>query len=284
MPAEGGRSAGRRIGLALGGGGARGFGHIPVLEVLDELGLKPSIIAGTSIGAVIGACYASGLSGRDLADFAGERFRHRSEVLARLWQLRPKRVRDLFAQGALTLGQFDAERVLERFLPGLLPATFADLAIPLKLVATDFYGWAEAVLHEGPLSRAIAASMAIPVLFRPVVIDGRVMIDGGISNPLPFDLLAEGAEIVIAVDVLGGPTRHHGKLPGSTEAIFGAAQLVMRAITKEKLRTARPPDILVSPPPNAFRVLDFMKASAIIKAAEPMKDDVKRALDRILAV
>jgi NTE family protein len=282
MAAEGGQHPPSRIGLALGGGGARGFAHIPVLEALDELGVRPSIIAGTSIGAIMGAGYAAGMSGRDLGAYATHMFRNRSDVFARLWQLRPKRVRDLFAQGALTIGQFDAERVIERFLPEDMPRQFSDLKIPLKVVATDFYGWKEALLEEGALLPAIAASVAIPVLFRPVTIGHQVMIDGGISNPLPFDHASKGADFVIAVDVIAGPVRQQGRLPGSTEAMFGATQLFMRAIMNEKLKVTRPPDILLRPPANSFRVLDFMKASAILKSAEPIKEEVKRALDRVL--
>ncbi len=146
MAAEGGGHAEPRIGLALGGGGARGFAHIPVLEALDELGIRPSVISGTSIGAIMGAAYAAGMSGKEIGAYSTRMFRNRSDVFARLWQLRPKRVRDLFAQGALTIGQFDAQRIVERFLPEEIPRDFADLQIPLKVVATDFYGWQEAVL------------------------------------------------------------------------------------------------------------------------------------------
>ncbi|KAB2866524.1 MAG: patatin-like phospholipase family protein [Bauldia sp.] len=278
------RSGAPRIGLALSGGGARGLAHIPVLEALDDLGIRPSVIAGTSIGGIVGAGYAAGMSGADIRAYATERFRNRTDVLARLWQLRPKRVGDLFAGGGMTIGQFDAERVLDKFLPETLPKTFAELSIPLRLVATDFYGWQEVVLDDGPLFRAMAASAAIPGLFRPVMIDDRVMIDGGISNPLPFDLLSGECDVIVAVDVVGGPVNRRERMPGPTEAIFGATQLFMQSITREKMRRERPPEILVRPPENGFRVLDFMKVNAIIKSAEPLKDEVKRKLDHALLV
>jgi NTE family protein len=271
------------IGLALGGGGARGIAHIVVVEALDELGLKPVIIAGTSIGGIIGAAYAAGISGAEIRAYVTDLFRHRSEVMSRFWQLRPKRVRDLFSEGAFSIGQFDAVRVLETFLPRGFPADFADLKIPLKLVATDFYGWQEAVLAEGPLIRAIAASIAIPVLFRPVVVEGRVMIDGGVSNPLPFDLVSDSADLVIAVDAGSGPISGRRKLPGAADAVFGSMQIFMRSITKEKLRVSRPPEILLRPPFNPFRALEFMKSVAILKSAEPLKDDLKRQLDAWMA-
>src|SRR5689334_15147366 len=131
--AEAGKGGNRRIGLALGGGGARGFGHIPVLEALDELGLKPSVIAGTSIGAVVGAGYAAGMSGAEIRAYCLDLFSRRTEVIAKLWQLRPKRVREFLSQG---ITQLNAERVIDTFLPKSLPQEFSGLTIPFKTVAT----------------------------------------------------------------------------------------------------------------------------------------------------
>jgi len=272
-----------RLGLALGAGGARGFAHIPVLEALDELGVKPAVVSGASIGAVIAAGYCAGMSGAEIRAHVHETFRRGSDVVARLWRIRPRSARELFTPGALRFGQFDAERMLEAFLPESIPADFADLHIPLKVVVSDFYGWREAVLEEGHLRKAIAASIAIPVLFRPVLIEGRVMVDGTVFNPLPFDIVAPHADIVIAVDVIGGPTGPANRVPTPTEAVFGTTQLLMRAVTTEKLRRPHAPQILVKPAINSFRLLDFMKANAILKASDPVKDEVKRALDKAMA-
>jgi NTE family protein len=279
MAATGQGQVRERIGLALGGGGARGFAHIPVIEALDELGLRPAFIAGTSMGAVIGAGCAAGMTGAEIRSYAVDLFSRRSEVLARIWRLRPKSVVDLLSQG---IARLDAERVVTSFLPKELPEQFSGLAIPLRVIATDFYGWSESVLEQGPLRRAVAASAAIPGLFQPVLADGRILIDGGVSNPLPFDRLGEDCGIVVAVDVIGGPISRHARIPGATEALFGAAQLFMQSVTREKLRAGRPPDILIRAPANAFRVLDFMKAAEILKAAEPLKDELKRKIERVL--
>jgi NTE family protein len=271
------------IGLALGAGGARGFAHIPVLEAFDELGLKPAIIAGTSIGALVGACYAAGVSGRELRDYVNALFRNRTEVFARLWRQKPRQVRDLFVPGALTIGQFDAQRMVEVFMPDWVPSDFASLKIPLTVVATDFYGGYEATLTEGNLSNAVAASVAIPVLFRPVMVNGRVMVDGGIVNPLPFDKVSGATDLVVAVDVISSPARDSTRIPSSTEAIFGAAQLFMRSITSQKLRGDGVPDLLVRPTTHPYKVLDFMKAKSILAAADPVREEVKRSLDKLLA-
>ncbi len=268
-----------RIGLALSGGGARGFGHVPVLEALDEMGLRPSVIVGTSIGAVIGAGYAAGMTGADIGRYATDLFKNRTDVLGRLWQLRPKRMRDLFSEGGFAIGQFDAERVMETFLPVRVPLTFEELTIPLKVVATDFYGRKEAVLDSGALRPALAASAAIPMLFRPVRIGGRAMVDGGVINPLPFDQILENADIVIAVDIVGGPIDGGKGIPGSLEAIYGSAQLLMQSIMAEKMQRPRPPEVVVRPPVTA-RVLDFMRAGHIIHGAQPVKDEVKRLVEK----
>jgi NTE family protein len=158
-----------RIGLALGGGGARGIAHILVLEVFDELGLKPAAIAGTSIGAIVGAAYAAGMEGREIREAVCAFYARRREVLTKLWRARPLAFTDLLRGRSLT-PQFDAGLILDTFVPGFerLPKTFEELGIPLKIVACDFYGASEVVLSEGDLKTAIAASIAIPALFRPV--------------------------------------------------------------------------------------------------------------------
>lgn len=270
-----------RIGLALSGGGARGLAHIPVVEALDEMGVVPSIISGTSIGAIVGAGRAAGMSGREIRESAIASFANRTDVLSRLWKLRPKRVVDLFAEGALA-GQFDAVRLLDHFLPAQLPRSFEELEIPLKVIATDFYGWRETTLESGQLIPALAASAALPMLFRPVRINDRVLIDGGITNPLPFDVLKDEADIIIAVDVVGGPIDRDGRIPGPTETMFGTFQILMQSIHGEKMRHPRTPDVMIRPP-DGVRVLEFLKAAQIMKTADTIKDDVKRLVDAAIS-
>lgn len=270
-----------RIGLALGGGGARGLAHIPALEALDELGLKPACIAGTSIGAIIGAAYASGLSGADIRAHALAALADQGKVFARLMQLRPKTLRELFDRQSWGGLRLDPERILALFLPGAVARDFAELATPLTIVATDYYGWHEQDIVDGDLHKAIAASIALPMLFRPVRLNGRVMMDGGLVNPLPADKVTD-ADLVIAIDVVGGPEPRGGRdMPGAADAIFGATQILMQTIISERLRHDRP-DILIRPDINRFRILDFLKVRAILKAAEPVKDELKRRIGRIV--
>jgi NTE family protein len=272
---------GPKIGLALGGGGARGLAHIPVLEAFDELGLKPTRVVGTSIGAIVGAAYCSGIPAKELRDYTISAFRHRGEVLARLWKLRRERFTDLLAP---TLGnpvQLNSQKLLEMFLPDGVATDFAELDIPLIAVATDFYAAKPVALTSGDLRLAISASMAIPMMFRPVLIDGRVMIDGGVTEPLPFGFVGKGVDVVAAIDVVNMPKGDAGRIPSPYESIFGATQILMQSVVADRV-SHNGPDILIRPNINVFRVLDFLKARAIIKAAEPAKDDLKRALEKAL--
>jgi len=274
-------TGGPRIGLALGGGGARGLAHIPALEAFDELGIKPDRIVGTSIGAIVGAAYCSGLPASDLRQYVIAAFRHRGEVLARLWRLRRDKFADLLTPSLGNPVQLNAEKVLDAFLPDGVAKNFADLEIPLTTVATDFYSATPIGISSGDLRLAIAASMAIPMMFRPVVVDGRVLIDGGVTDPLPFSFVGRGVDVVVAIDVVNKPKGDSNRVPSPYEAIFGATQILMQGVVAERL-THNGPDILIRPNINVFRVLDFLKARAIIKATEPAKDELKRALEKAL--
>jgi NTE family protein len=270
-----------RIGLALGGGGARGMVHILVCEVFDELGIKPAAIAGTSIGAIIGAGYAAGFSGSEMREATIAFYAKRREVLARLWKARPLAFTDLL-RGRSVTPQFDARVILESFVPGFerLPETFEELEIPLKVIACDFYAWTEAVLAQGPLRPAIAASVSIPALFRPVTLDGRVLIDGGACNPLPFDHVTD-CDLTVACDVAGGPLESPGRTPGLLECIVGAAQISMQSVISEKLKWHQP-DVLVRPDINGVFIMDFLKTQAILEMNLDFKDDLKRRLDHAI--
>ncbi|MEP3265823.1 MAG: patatin-like phospholipase family protein [Hyphomicrobiales bacterium] len=272
-----------KIGLSLGGGGARGLGHIVVLEVLDELGIKVDAISGSSMGALLGMGYASGMSGKELRSYALETFADRAHVISQLWALRPAGIENWLNPKTYTLGQIDPQKVLSLFTPvDSLPERLEDLSTPLTVVTTDYYGWKEAVFSKGNLNEIVAASISIPMIFKPVRVDGRVMIDGNISNPLPFDCLPDDMDRIIAVDVVGGPNPSGTEIPSGFDCSLGANQIMMQAITNEKLETEAAPDILIRPPINEFRVMDFLKTSTILRVCDGMRDDVKRQISDML--
>jgi NTE family protein len=176
-----------RLGLALGGGAARGWAHLGVLQALEEAGIRPDFIAGTSIGSLVGAAWASG----GLADL-----RTAVEALDR-------RTLMTFLNVALPAsGRMDG-----RFLEAVIGRSirvrdFADLDVPLAAVATDLSIGQEVVLREGDLLQAVRASCGVPGMFRPVRRNGRFLIDGGLVNPVPVTVARDmGADRVIAVDI-----------------------------------------------------------------------------------
>lgn len=270
------------IALALGGGGARGLAHVVMLEAFDELGLTPKVIAGTSIGAIYGAAYASGMTGREIRAHTQEVLGKRFDLLRDLVSARARgfsRVWNLFGASNAVL---DPGTLLDIVMPAKTARDFASLPIPLKIVASDFYGQEPVVFTSGPLQRAVAASMALPVIFEPVLVDGRAMIDGGLTNPLPFDLLFGEADIVVAIDVTGVPVpsdkRPH---PSALESLFATSFLFERSIIRAKL-ALRQPDIYIEAGTGAFQILDFLKAEDIMKAALPAKARLKAQLARVL--
>ncbi|MEZ5810008.1 MAG: patatin-like phospholipase family protein [Rhizobiaceae bacterium] len=262
--------------VAFGGGGARGLAHIHVIEVLDELGIRPVAISGSSIGAIMGAGMASGMSGAEIHDHARSLLGDGSSLASRMWRLRPTNLRQ--AVGGLRMTQFNIERILRAMLPPQIPEDFAELKIPLKVTATDFFGHSLVVNEEGDLYTALAASAAIPALFKPIRRDGRLLIDGGIYDPVPYDLLMHLADIVIAIDVVGGPHGRSSRNPNSIDLMLGASQLMMQSIIANKLTRQRPA-IFLRPPVSGFRVLDFLKIEAVMRESEPIRDELKQAID-----
>jgi NTE family protein len=268
------------FGIAFGGGGARGLAHIHVIETLDELGIRPVAIAGSSIGAIMGAGMAAGMTGKEIHAYVRSILGRRAEVAARMWRARPGTFAEAM-EGGLRVSQFNVERILKAFLPDTIPDTFAELKIPLKVTATDYFGHKLAVFTEGDLLSALGASSAIPALFRPVKRDGLTLIDGGIYNPVPFDLMEHDADVTIAVDVIGAPYEGEGRRPRSIDLMFGATQLMMQSIIASKLMQCRP-DILIRPPVSRFRVLDFLKVDAVMAETASVKDELKRAIEAAL--
>ncbi len=272
--------SGPSLAIALGGGGARGFAHILMLEALDELGVRPRAIAGTSIGALIGAAYASGMSGADIRAHCSDLFQKRTELVKRFLSRWDGRIAEIWGSVAPPISA--ADRLLKALLPHELGEQFEELRIPLIVVTTDFYAQDQLVIEQGPLLPALTASSALPTLMRPIEIDGRLLIDGGFVNPLPFGLLAGRADIIAAIDVSAGAQESRGKSPSFVDTLIGAMQISLRSIIQEKLR-AGAPDILIRPNVGPYRVLDFFKFEEILVNCADCKDEFKRSIEAKLA-
>jgi NTE family protein len=267
-----------KIGLALGGGGARGLAHIPMLQVLDELGIRPYRMAGTSIGAVIGAIYASGVNGSAIRKGTdrmlikdGDTLK---EVLARKDALAWIKLLDIdFLGNAL----FKGDAFVEFLYRQIEKSTFEELSIPLKVVATDFWDSTQVVFDRGDLLKAIKASMGLPGVFSPVHMDGRTLIDGGCVNPLPHDILSD-CDLVIAVNVMGRLEKREGqKSPTAVRAVLETFNIMQRTIIAEKLAKC-PPTIYIEPDISNVDLLEFHKAPEIYAQAEKTARELRNRL------
>jgi NTE family protein len=178
---------GPKLGLALGGGGARGLAHIGVLKVLEEEGLVADFVAGTSVGSLIGALYCCGYGWRELQELASTTD----------WS-------DLVTFTVPRLGLVNArklERLVDRLVGG---RTVEQLPIPFRAVAVDITAGEEVVLDRGPVSQAVRASASIPGIFEPTPWEGRLLVDGGLLDNVPSAVAREmGAQVVLAVNLSG---------------------------------------------------------------------------------
>ncbi len=274
-------TSGPTIGLALGGGGARGLAHIVLLETLEEMGIPPTAIAGTSIGAVIGAAYAGGMPAKAIRAHALRVLRNRRVLLSRMLEARVGRFAEIFRRGLVNPVLIDPEIFLPLFWPEAIPARFEDLPIPLTVIATDFDARAEVAIEHGDLLSAVAASIAIPGLAKPVMRDGLRLIDGGTVNPLPYDRLRGRADYLIACDVATGRSDEPKHGFQAIGVMLGAAQIMQAALTGRMLRSD-PPDLLIRPPVERIRLLDFFYAARILETADAYRDTLKRDIDALV--
>jgi NTE family protein len=267
-----------KIGLALGGGGARGLAHIPMLEVFDELGVKPAIIAGCSMGALIGAAYACGMTAKDMRVQAEKILGNRMGAARYVFGTRGSKIRDIFSLRGLMSLHLHGEKLVDLALPDSLVQNIEETQIPLRIIATDFERMEERVLSQGSIVKAVAASIAIPGLIVGPRIEGHIHVDGGVTNPVPFNHVRSGMDIVVAIDVTGKPKALARAHPSNMELAVGS-MLIMFNQLAELRRTVSPPDIYIRPEVESFGSREFFKPREIFEAATASKDKLKRALE-----
>ncbi len=269
----------KRIGLALGGGGVRGLAHVGVLEVLDDLGIKPCIISGTSMGAVIGALYASGMSGRTIR----ERIQSHAVLKSDSWPDLFKKKSDLLKwvdAFSIDLGRgglINTDKFISYLFSEIGESRFEDLEIPLCVVATDFWAADEVVFESGDLLPAIQASMAVPGVFAPVVINERVLVDGGVVNLLPYDHIIERCDISVAVNVAKARTVEKMDAPSVMESILGTFEIMQMSSLTERMKR-REPDIYVRPEISDVRMFDFNKIEEVFLQSRPATELMRENL------
>jgi len=236
------------IGVALGGGFARGIAHIGVLKVLEEEGIPVRVVAGTSVGALIGACYCSGLSVSELEEVA-----HNTRFTS-------------FARWTLSRYGFASNDRMVSFLTRTLKVkTFEELNIPLGVAATDFNTGEGVVFRSGTIIDPVRASCAYPGMFLPVNIRGRYLVDGMLSHPVPTRPLREmGAERVLAVHLKGMWT--DGGAPRHLFAVIGQSFAIAQDAMSSLWRQAA--DVVIEPEVVGFAYDDFKRADDLIHAGE----------------
>ena len=274
-----------RVGLALGGGAARGWAHVGVIRALEQAGIHPDLVCGTSVGALVGAAYA-----------AGELDRFEQWLLG-------MRIKDVvgFMDVSLAGGFLKGERVMEFFRRNFVDRPIEQLAMPFAAVATALHTGAEVWLRDGSTVEAVRASIAMPALLTPVLRDGVALVDGGLVNPVPVSLTrAMGADKVIAVDLssdrlgrrlsanaqveapdsaigewirklqenLGGllPAHSSGQYrpPSMPDVLFSSIDIMQDRISRSRM-AGEPPDFIVSPRLGHFHLLDFHRAKEAIE-------------------
>jgi NTE family protein len=278
---HGSSMAEQRVGLALGSGGAAGLAHIAILKAFDESGRRPSRIAGTSIGAVIGVLYAAGLDGTEIEAVFSE---FRGSGLAVLSNLASGEnglsLTDLLDFDLDNGGLLKPDGFLEFLAKKIKARNFADLKIPMSVVATNYVDGRAVVLDQGDLFEALRASIALPGLFPPVVKGDLLLLDGGISNPLPWDLLRDDVDFVVAVDVSGSrEPPDQGSVPVN-ELIFKSFELMQQAIIEAR-RAAGEPDLYLRPDCTGVRLLHFHRINEIMGQAEPAAERLRQALSSL---
>ena len=275
-----------KIGFALGAGSARGWAHIGVLRALTEAGIKPDLIAGCSVGALVGAAFA-----------AGSLDQLEAWALSLDWK-RMLKLMDFGLRGGLIKGK----RVREVFREQFVEREFSELDVPFAAVATDLHSGQEVWLREGKVSAAIGASIAVPGLFQPVAHEGRYLVDGSVVNPIPVSLCrAMGADIVLAVDLgsdlVGRYARDDDRAPTQTaprgfmsrflprynrdnrasepqaepesmppsllETLMGSINIMQLRIARSRL-AGEPPDALLAPRLGHLGLLDYHRADFAI--------------------
>lgn len=229
------------LGVALSGGGARGIIHIGVLKALDDAGVKPACISGTSMGAIIGGLYAGGVSPEDMLKLISGR------SFLKMFSLKPS------FSGLLEM------KYLKKVLQDNLPEQFEDLKIPFYVCATNLNKHKRELFSEGPLYRAIIASASIPLLFEPVLIDGDAYVDGGVIDNLPTDICRSSCDQVLGVEVNAG--MFHQDLKNIKNIAIEVFQLTVSNNTKEGLAHC---DWIIQPQLKAeYQILDFTKADEL---------------------
>ncbi len=267
------RIARKRIGIALSSGNGRGIAHIGVLKVLEEAKIPIDMMAGTSVGSLFGGFYAAGMSIAELTDFAMS-MQKWAKLSSGLWDF----------QFPPHSGLLKGDKTLQVFRRYVGDRRIEDLKIPMHIVAADILSGEEVIFSEGPLAEAIRASISVVMIFSPVRIGSRYLIDGGAVNPVPTTVLADrGADIIIASSVIPSLEdrlqRKELKREGRVPNMIGVIMSMMEVMESEIIKTRmNPANIVIRPAVEIYETTEFHHAPEFIKLGE---EAAYRSLDQI---
>jgi len=261
----------KKIGLALGAGAARGLAHIGVLEVLEREKIPVHFIAGTSIGALIGGFYASGLGIKELKEFA--------------YNTDWKKVAVLFSPSPSRSGLINGKRIEKLLRSFLGDRKIEELPLPFSCVAVDILSGEEVIINKGDLVDGIMASISIQGIFSPFVLDGKVLCDGGIVNPVPVDVVKKmGADFIIASVInsskkveeeKNSKSKEKIKIPSIFTIILQSIDIMQKKILNNSLSEA---DLIISSETSGIKLLEFYRAKEAVEAG---RKAAKEALKKI---
>lgn len=236
-----------KIGLALGSGGARGFAHLGVLKVLKDEGIPIHLIAGSSMGALVGSFYGAGIE------------------MERLYKLSTAFKRKYFLDFTVPKMGFIAGKKVKEFIKVFTHGkSIEDLSIPLGIVATDLLTGEKVVFKRGPVSNAVRASISIPGIFVPEKYEGRILVDGGVSDRVPVSVAKEmGADIVIGVDV--SMVKRNAEINSIYDVIMQSIDIMSNEIIENRHISA---DIMICPPVEMYSSRSFINIEDIIALGE----------------
>lgn len=285
-----------KIGLVLGGGGAAGIAHVGVLKVLEANHIPVDVIAGNSMGAVVGSLYASGMSVAEIEQVSktldwGKLFSDDTSHQLKSYQQKQQNADffTVFESGVskrgikLSSGLIDGQKLIFELRRLLAPvaqiSNFDRLPIPFRAVATDIHTGDAVVLKQGNLASAVRASMSIPGLFAPVTLDNRLLVDGLVSNNLPVDIARQmGADILIVSNI---PPDNSRKLDTALDISLQSMDLLVRKTSEAQLASLTPQDILIQPPVGEVGRLDFTRVAETVALGEKGAGTQLAALQRL---
>ncbi len=272
-----------KFGLALGSGGARGLSHIVILEAFDELGVRPAIVSGSSIGALIGAAYCAGLTAREIRERFNELLHSEpAKILSFYKNSEYLNLLEFIDLGVKQGGLIKGNKFIAFYAETLKVKTFEELKIPLKVVATNYFTREQSVFDSGELYAPIKASYSVPGLFAPVQINKNYYADGGMVNPLPYDIIEHLVDYTVAVDITPPVTSPETEeTPPIFETLFASFQIMQNSILKIKLKISQP-DLIVNPNVGNVRMLEFLKSKYIFDETKKAKEKVKRFIEEKL--